>query len=78
MNTERTYKIALIESDNISVVTNSLNDIIDGTKKSDAYEYMYAIEENIDALLDLKVYEKMTFQFCRDDQNTLGVILRIK
>lgn len=46
-------------------------------KKSDG-ELMYAIRENIDSVLDLKLNETMYFQPNRDDKTTKGIILRTK
>ena len=48
----------------------------DAKQKGD-YEYIYALQSDIDIVLDLKEGEKIPFQFNRDDETTKGFIKRI-
>jgi len=43
----------------------------------DTYEYIYAMQDEVDKILDMKVGEQLSFSFCRDHAS-LGSITRIK
>lgn len=53
----------------------SINEIIN--HKED-FEYIFAMQENLDAILDLKVGEKLSLKFNRDYEDSDGFIKRIK
>lgn len=74
---EREYKIAFIESDDIPVVKVSLKQLVELSEKQGAdYEWKYAVAEIIDEVMDLKVYENLSFQSVRDNPKSLAIILR--
>jgi len=76
---ERRYKIAFIESEDISVETLSLNELITLQEQEGAdYEWKYAISQIIDKVLDLKLYENLPFNSNRDNSKSLAIILRWK
>lgn len=76
MQSKRKYKIVLVESDDVTIETMTLENLLSPIAAGD-YEYKYALDEITDSILDLKVYDKMTFQFNRDNPQSLGIILRI-
>ncbi len=78
MQSKRKYKVAIVESDDISVTTLTLDHITNNLPGGADYEYKYALAERLDDILDLKQYEKLTFQWNRDNPNTLGIVLRIE
>jgi hypothetical protein len=43
----------------------------------DTYEYIYAMQDELDKILDMKVGDQLSFSFCRDHAS-LGSITRIK
>ena len=54
--------------------TETLEEI---TNEKSEFEYHYALQDDIDKILDLNVSEALCFQFNRDDKNSLGAIKRI-
>lgn len=78
MITKRTYAIAFIEGDSTnSHPAISLSEILREEPTND-YEYYYAIQENLDAVLDLKVGDRLQMNFNRDNEDSAGFIKRIK
>lgn len=77
-NSNRRFKIVIIESDKVSVEEMGLDDLMNVKPNGQDYEYMYALNDILDQILDLKQFEKMTFQWNRDNPDTLGIVLRWK
>lgn len=73
INSNRKFKVACVSSDDISVDTITLHDLIEA---KDGYEWQYSLLDILDRVLDLKQYENMTFNYNRDNSNSLGIILR--
>lgn len=74
MNSKRKYRICVCDQIGMSVENMTLHTINDS--KMDA-EYIYAMCEIIDEILDLRVEESMYFQSNRDNKNAKGIIYRI-
>jgi hypothetical protein len=75
-HSKRQYVIAFIEGEAAVNDTLSLEQIYN-TGKSD-WEYLYAIQDKIDYILDLKVGERLEMNFNRDNTDSRGLIKRIK
>jgi hypothetical protein len=73
---KRRYIIAIVESEAIPTISLSIDQIANPLENGADYEYRYALNELIDEILDLKLYEKMTFKWNRDNPGTIGIILR--
>jgi hypothetical protein len=69
----RRYAIAFIEGDAACTYFPTLSDILDS---SDDMEYKYAIQEEFDKLLDLKVGDRLLMNFNRDNTDSAGYIKR--
>lgn len=54
-----------------------LEELITENNKEGEYEYIYALREELDSILDLKEGEAKYVKLDRDDSESLGVILRI-
>lgn len=74
MNSHRHYIAAYIEYDRPLTSSFSLMDVLDDT---DDMEWKYAVQDEIDKLLDLKIGERMQCQFNRDNFDSQGWIKRI-
>lgn len=75
----RIYKIAFIETDDISIEKLSLEELVKLNKTEGAdFEWKYAIQEIIDKILDLKQFENLSFKSNRDNPNSLAIILRMQ
>lgn len=79
MLTKRNYIITFIEGNDVTTRTITLNEIIREVTpcNGNAYEYFYAINEEIDKILDLKLGEHFRMKFNRDNFDSQGVIKRI-
>jgi len=75
LNSNRKYIFSFIEGEYAGTGELSINDIIN--HKED-FEYIFAMQENLDAILDLKVGEKIGLKFNRDYEDSDGIIKRIK
>jgi hypothetical protein len=75
-HSKRKFLIVFIEGVS-SVVSRelSLNEIL--KEDNNAWEYIYAIQDNIDNILDLKLGERLEMQFNRDNKDSFGIIKRI-
>ncbi len=62
------------ETYNIEV---TLDSIYEKAKNEDDFEYNYAMQDDIDTILDLKPKEVIYFQFNRDNKNAKGIISRL-
>jgi hypothetical protein len=72
--TKRRYYIAVAESDGFETQCLSLNYLF--THRDNDYEYVYAIQEMADELLDLKIGESIYFKPNRDNELAKGIIIR--
>lgn len=77
MNSYRKFKIVLVESDDVTIETKTLSELVDIKSDGSEPEWRYSIDEILDSIMDLRKYEKMTFQWNRDNPETIGVIVRI-
>lgn len=76
LNTKRKYIATWIEGADSATEHFDLSDIIEENKID--YEYLYAIRDDLDKILDLKEGQIIHFQFNRDNKDSQGVIKRIK
>lgn len=80
--TKRAFAIVFIEADvTASFPCRTLQEILaaDNSKNnSNDFEYIYAIQDNIDAVLDLKLGERLMMNFNRDSADSTGFIKRIR
>lgn len=75
MYSKRKYSISGFENGHPVNFQLTIQDLI--TNKDDAFESLYAIQEETDKVLDLKVDETMFVSLNRDNKNCKGVLLRI-
>jgi hypothetical protein len=73
-NSRRFYAIAFIEGDSTNTHFELLEQILD----DNGYEYRYAMQDQIDAILDLKIGERHQMKFNRDNEDSDGFIKRIE
>lgn len=69
----RKYVVAFIEGSANCQYFPTLAEILDDSNA----EWKYAIQEDFDKLLDLKVGERMMMQFNRDNTDSTGFIKRV-
>lgn len=76
MNSVRMFTVVFLEGDyTFSDPGVSLGQII---KVKSTKEWEFACHDNIDAILDLKVGERLQMNFNRDNPDSAGFIKRIK
>lgn len=76
-NSKRKYELAIHESvDGITNVTHTLDEIM-FPKEENAFEYMYALQDIIDKVMDIPSGHAISFQPNRDNNKSLGIIARI-
>lgn len=71
MLTKRKYKVIGEYLDEVL----SFNDLF--LDRVNDYEYIYALQEVADDIMDLKVSQSMFVQLSRDDKDVKGVLIRI-
>lgn len=71
MLTKRKYKVIGEDLDEVL----SFNDLF--LDRVNDYEYIYALQEVADDIMDLKVSQSMFVQLSRDDKDVKGVLIRI-
>lgn len=76
VNSSRTYLCLWSEAGEIHRKEISVSRIFNNSKNSE-FEYIYAVQDRCDEILDLKLNESMYFQFNRDDEDSKGIIKRI-
>lgn len=76
MISKRKYVIAWIEGDFADNKQITIEEIINA--KDDDMEYIYAIGEYLDEVLDLKIGGRLAIKFNRDNEDSDGWIKRIK
>jgi len=79
-NSNRYYTILMVENNGASRHSDFHISELLSTDKPDAnqYEFVYAMQEHTDAILDLRKGDSMYFQPNRDDKDSKGIILRDK
>lgn len=72
-SSSRKYKVVI--SDNVGISTEgvTLKSLLESDEEM---EYIYAMREELDRILDLKIGESIYFQPNRDDKSTKGIIRR--
>lgn len=71
----RQYLVAFIEGEAIETHYPTLSDILN---PADEWEWKYAIQEDFDKILDLKIGERLMMNFNRDNKDSSGILKRIK
>ncbi len=74
LESKREYSIVFFEGRDGIVIKTKLANIFDD---SDDVEWKYAVQEEIDAVLDLDINETLKMTFNRDDDESIGIIKRI-
>lgn len=75
-NSKRQYEIQMIEGGG-EFSQRKINLFRLLNLKKNEWEYIYALHEILDKVLDLKDGQSMYFQPCRDNDDSKGIILRI-
>lgn len=68
--------MAVAEGDTLNVFNHGLDSLFRDVEDGTEYEYIYAIQDIADKILDLKIGESMYFQPNRDNDLTKGIITR--
>ena len=86
INSIRRYRIATIDREDFIIFDDvPIQDIIGKSNYSELElfdnpffdsELQYSLQDILDDILDLKLYEKLTFQSDRGVENSLGIIIR--
>lgn len=76
MSSKRAYTVAGFENGHFVRFELSIKDLVED--KEDSFESLYAIQEEVDEILDLKVDETLSVSLNRDNKNCKGILLRIK
>lgn len=86
LNSIRRYKIVTIDIDDVTIFDDiPIQDIIGKSNYSELElfdnsffdsELQYSLQDILDDILDLKLYEKLQFQSDRSVENSLGIIIR--
>lgn len=74
---KRKYRVLMVE--NGSTSTRETFDVyqLTGRDTKSMYEYMYALQEIGDKVLDLKIGESIYFQPNRDNNEAKGILIRV-
>jgi hypothetical protein len=76
---KRMFSIAFLEGEStFSMPGIRIERILNPEPDGKDYEHYYAMQENIDGILDLKVGERLTMKFNRDNSDSDGFIKRLK
>ena len=86
INSIRRYKIVNIDREDITIFNDiPIQDIIGKSNYSELElfdnpffdsELQYSLQDILDNILDLKLYENLQFQSDRSVENSLGIIIR--
>jgi hypothetical protein len=74
LNSRRKYEICVIESKALNIYKMTLGELL----ADDGTELNYSLQDDIDLILDLGVFDSMPIKTNRDDQNAHGIIMRVK
>ena len=80
MNSNRKFKITHFDREDVKEFTVTFRDLIGAVKDSDFFEteMQFSLDEQLDELLDLKLWERMSFLEDRNDPNSLSIIISIQ
>ena len=80
MNSNRKFKITHFDREDVKEFTVTFRDLIGAVKDSDFYgtEMQYSLDEQLDEVLDLKLWERTSFLEDRNDPNSLSIIIRVQ
>lgn len=76
---KRTY-IVIVSTNELpkaSAQEIGINEILNPKDEGGDWEYIYALEEVIDKVLDLQKMDILEFQANRDDAGTRGILIRL-
>ena len=73
MNTNRVYKVTGFENNSVTTIRLSLKELL----KDNGTELNYALQEDLDSILDLKSGQAKYIRLSRDNYEDLGVIKRM-
>ena len=73
MNTNRVYKVTGFENNSVTTIRISLKELL----KDNGTELNYALQEDLDSILDLKSGQAKYIRLSRDNYEDLGVIKRM-
>jgi hypothetical protein len=74
MNSKRKYRVAISDAAGISIENITFKTLLNSSEDA---EFIYAMRDILDKILDLKEYESIYFQPNRDDKSTHGIIRRV-
>lgn len=79
MNSNRKFKITHFDREDVKEFTLGLDALI-GLKETTFKdtEMQYALNEILDDVLDLQLWQRLSFLEDRNDENSLSVIIRIQ
>lgn len=79
MNSFRKFKITHFDREDVKELTISLQTLL-GLQETtfSGTEMQYSLNEMLDEILDLKLFERLSFKEDRGDENSLSVIIRIQ
>jgi hypothetical protein len=79
MNSKRQYAVIMVLDGN-TVVTEAVDirGLLNSFEHKNAFEWVNAIEDIFDEVLDLRLGESMYFQPDRDNESSKGIIARTK
>ena len=80
MNSNRKFKITHFDREDVKEFTVTFRDLIGSVKDSDFFEteMQFSLDEQLDEVLDLKLWERMSFLEDRNDPNSLSIIIRVQ
>lgn len=76
--TKRNYSIQISESGYLSTQSITIEMLLNINDNMDDYEFIYALQEIADDVLDLKINESLYFKPNRDNELAKGIITRVK
>lgn len=74
ISSKRKYRVLISESGESSIERVTINRLLN--PRENDYEYIYALYDVIDEILDLKNGESLYFQPIRDNKDSKGIITR--
>ena len=78
-HTSRRYQAVICQSGAISKVElTAMELLLEQQEAGVEHEFIYALRQRMDDVLDIKLHESIYFQPSRDDINTMGILLRVQ
>ena len=80
MNSNRKFKITHFDREDVKEFNVSFRELIGAVKSSPFHEteMQYSLDEQLDEVLDLKLWERLSFLEDRNDPNSLSIIIRVQ